>query len=825
MTYVIRLKNITQKIVAEKIILLLPEIRISCVMQIADKLKCYHCGDDCEDMSVALAEKYFCCTGCKLVYEILNENNLCTYYDLNKTPGTKQASVINKRFNFLDEEEIARKLITFKNKNEVHVTFYIPAMHCSSCIWLLEHFQKIDSGVLISRIDFLKKELHLVFDNTKTSLREIAEKLTQTGYEPLLSLDSIEKKETKKANRSRIVRIGVAGFCAGNIMMLSFPEYFSSGKNIDPGLQYFFSYVNLLLALPVFFYSANEFFIKSWKALRHKTTSIDIPIAIGLIAIFLRSTYEIITHTGAGYFDSGSGLVFFMLIGRWFQDFTFDSMSFDRDYKSYFPIAVTTLKNGEEKEISVNDLKVNDRILIRNNEIIPVDALLLKGRASIDYHFVTGESVPVTHEAGENIFAGGRQTAGMIELQVTKEVSQSHLTQLWNRSSSKPELSRFEKLVNNISRWFIVVVLLIAFGAGAYWWNTDTQKAINAFTAVLVITCPCALALSAPFTYGNILRMLGKRKIYMRNYKALEKLADIDTVVFDKTGTLTKNNASQIEYEGDPLSDDDRQLIYSLTRQSSHPLSKLLSRHLKTERSYKSTDFNEVVGQGIEATVNGVHVKAGTALFAGVEDKNDDRTCVYFHINQQTKGRFIFFNSYRDGVEQLAQGLNKLSLKTTVLTGDNESEKKNLEHFFGNCEMRFNQKPEDKFACIENLRLQNHKVLMIGDGLNDAGALLAATSGISITDNTNNFTPASDTIMDASHIGKLPQLIKLSRSAVTIIIISFIISLLYNLVGISYAVTGSLSPLFAAILMPISTTTLVLFTTGVSTLKTKLGGF
>ena len=190
----------------------------------------------------------------------------------------------------------------------------------------------------------------------------------------------------------------------------------------------------------------------------------------------------------------------------------------------------------------------------------------------------------------------------------------------------KTRVKSFRKLVNNISRWFIVVVLLIAFGAGAYWWNTDTQKAINAFTAVLVITCPCALALSAPFTYGNILRMLGKRKIYMRNYKALEKLADIDTVVFDKTGTLTKNNASQIEYEGDPLTDDDRQLIYSLTRQSSHPLSKLLSRHLKTERSYKSTDFNEVVGQGIEATVNGVHVKAGTALFAGVEDKNDDRT-------------------------------------------------------------------------------------------------------------------------------------------------------------------------------------------------------
>ncbi len=795
-------------------------------MQIADKTKCYHCGDECEDTSIMQDEKYFCCTGCKLVYEILNENNLCTYYDLNSTPGFKQSNIINKRFAFLDEPEIARKLITFKNKNEVHVTFHIPAMHCSSCIWLLEHFKKIDSGVLISRIDFLKKELHLVFDNTQTSLREVVEKLSQTGYEPLLSLDSIEKKDTKKANRNRIVRIGVAGFCAGNIMMLSFPEYFSSGKNIDSGLQYFFSYLNLLLALPVFFYSANEFFIKSWKAIRHKTTSIDIPIAIGLIAIFLRSTYEIITHTGAGYFDSGSGLVFFMLIGRWFQDFTFDSMSFDRDYKSYFPIAVTRLKDGEEKEISVNELKVNDRILIRNNEIIPVDALLLKGRASVDYHFVTGESIPISHEAGENIYAGGRQTAGIIELQVTKEVSQSHLTQLWNRSSSQNELSRFEKLVNNISRWFIVVVLLIAFGAGAYWWNTDIHKAINAFTAVLVITCPCALALSATFTYGNILRMLGKKKIYLRNYKALEKLADVDTVVFDKTGTLTQNNSSQIEYEGDELNADDKKLLYSLTRQSSHPLSKLLTRQFKTDASYKSTHFTETPGEGIEAVLNGITVKAGTAHFAGVENyTNDNRTSVFINISDKKKGRFVFLNSYRAGVEQMAEGLKRQSLKTAVLTGDKEQERKNLEKIFGTCEMQFNQKPEDKLNYINNLQSQNHKVLMIGDGLNDAGALLAATSGISITDNTNNFTPASDTIMDASHLEKLPQLINLSKSAVTIIIISFIISLLYNLIGISYAVTGTLSPLFAAILMPISTTTLVLFTTGVSTLKTKQAGF
>lgn len=207
-------------------------------------------------------------------------------------------------------------------------------------------------------------------------------------------------------------------------------------------------------------------------------------------------------------------------------------------------------------------MKVNDRILIRNNEIIPADCVLLKGNASVDYHFVTGESLPVSHAAGEYIYAGGKQTGAMIELQVMKEVSQSYLVQLWNRNWDKQDISRFEKLVNAISRWFIVVTFSISTAAAFYWWNTDIHKAINAFTAVLVIACPCALALSAPFTYGNILRILGRNKIYMRNYRVLEKIADADTIVFDKTGTLTKNNASEISYLGHLLDDEDKKYCH-----------------------------------------------------------------------------------------------------------------------------------------------------------------------------------------------------------------------------------------------------------------------
>jgi Cu+-exporting ATPase len=790
-----------------------------------NKVKCYHCGDDCDEQVITSDEHTFCCTGCKLVYEILRENNLCNYYNLNNNPGIKQSDILQKRLAFLDDPAIENQLISFRDKNETIITFYIPAMHCSSCIWLLENFQKVDEGVLSSRVDFVRKELRLVYNHHKTSLRKIAEKLSQTGYEPALQLDAIEKKKTKKANRSRIIRIGVAGFCSGNIMMLSFPEYFSSGNNIDASLQTLFSYLILLLALPVFFYSANEFFIKSWQALKQKSSSIDLPIAIGITVIFLRSAYEIITQTGSGFFDSGSGLVFFMLIGRWFQDFTFDSLAFDRDFKSYFPIAVTSIKNGHEKEVQINDLKVNDRILIRNNEIIPADCILLKGNASVDYHFVTGESLPVSHAAGEYIYAGGKQAGAMIELQVMKEVSQSYLVQLWNSNWNKQDINRFEKLVNAISRWFIVVTFSISTAAAIYWWNTDVHKAINAFTAVLVIACPCALALSAPFTYGNILRILGRNKIYMRNYRVLEKIADADTIVFDKTGTLTKNNVSEISYHGHPLDDVDKIMLLSLFRQSSHPLSKLLQQHLQVNKFYPCNNFVEVAGKGVSAVINNKNIKAGTADWAEVNKEiGENATAVFINIDNFKKGKFLFSNIYRDGLNTISQKLNHKH-NLVVLTGDNESERNNLTRLLGNAELRFNQKPEDKRNYIIELINSKKNVLMIGDGLNDAGALLAANTGISVTDNTNNFTPASDTIMDATALRQLPELINLSKSAVTIIIISFIISLLYNFIGLAFAVSGTLSPLFAAILMPISTISLVLFTVGASTIKARLSGF
>jgi Cu+-exporting ATPase len=793
--------------------------------EIKEKLICYHCGDECPDDGISIADKFFCCQGCKLVFEILKENNLCTFYSLNNNPGIKQLKTnTSKHFSYLDDPGILENLISFKNKNNIYITLLIPKMHCSSCIYLLENMQRIENGIISSRVDFLKKEVTIVYDETKTSLSKIAGRLTDIGYEPSIQLDSLDTKKVKSNKNSRIYRIGVAGFCLGNIMMLSFPEYFAGGIVIEPELKIFFNYVILFLALPVFFFSSSEFLVNAYRGIRQKSMGIDIPIALGIVAMFLRSSYEIISQTGPGYFDSMSGLVFFMLVGRNFQDYTFKSLSFERDYKSYFPVAVSTIKNGVENSIPVYKLSVNDKFIVRCNEIIPVDSILLKGIARIDYSFVTGESSPVDINPGERIFAGGKQTGSVIELQVLKEVSQSHLTQLWNRDVSNPDTNGYNNYVKLFSKWFILVTLAIAISAGLFWIGADMHLALNAFTAVLIIACPCAFTLAAPFTFGNILRLLGKNKIYLKNNNTIEKLADIDTVVFDKTGTLTVNKDSGLIYSGIPLSPDEKQIVFTLASQSTHPLSRIISNSFPGFKLSAVNDYNEITGEGLTGIVNGKSIKIGKASFVSnaieIDSDNAQSSQVFVSIDGLVKGSFSIGNEYRPGIRQTIDKLKKGSYKLCVLSGDNNTEENNLRNIFGkDAELLFNRSPEDKLVFVKSLQQKGRKVLMLGDGLNDAGALRQSNAGISISDDVNNFAPASDGIVDSSVFSQIPSLLKYSKSAVNIITTSFIISLIYNFIGLYFAVEGTLSPVIAAILMPISTVSLVLFTVVSSTVK------
>lgn len=785
--------------------------------KIKSTLLCYHCGDVCKDSSINIDEKYFCCSGCKTVYEILNQNQLCTYYNLDNFPGISQKNYQFKKFDYLDDLQTVNKLIDFKDDKLTKVTFFIPQMHCSSCIWLLENLNKLNPNIIHSSVNFVRKELAVKYLNEKISLRDIVILITSIGYEPQISLESVERKSTVKSNKSLYYKIGIAGFGFGNIMLLSFPEYLSMDLS-ETIFRKFFGYLNLILSLPVFLYSASDYFILAYKGLRKKIINIDVPLSLGIMVLFFRSAYEVLILHGAGYFDSLSGLVFFLLIGRLLQEKTYDALNFERDYKAYFPLAVTIKQNEIEKSIPVSNLMIGNRIIIRQNEIIPADSILMNGDGLIDYSFVTGESNPVHKVSGEIIYAGGRQTVSAIELEVIKEVSQSYLTQLWNNDAFNKKIeSKFTSFSNSVSKYFTIIVLAIAFIAAVIWYPINSATALNVFTAVLIVACPCALALSTPFTLGNTMRIFGRNRFYLKNSSVVEKMAKINSIVFDKTGTITEPGKSDIIYHGKVLTPDQLKIIKSLVRNSTHPISKKIFDSIDEVDFYPVTKYTEEIGKGISGIVYGHIVKIGTSEFLNHLEtgKNNNvlQTKTFVSIDSEFIGEFILLNSYRETISETIKNLSK-RFQLSLLSGDNAGEKENLLRIFENeNQLHFKQSPEDKLTFIKNLQERNKKVLMIGDGLNDAGALSQSDIGIAVTNDITNFTPACDAILDSKQLRLIPDFLKFSKTSLYIIYINFIISFIYNFVGLSFAVQGKLSPLVAAVLMPLSSISVVLVAT------------
>ena len=773
--------------------------------------------------------KAFCCEGCRQVYLLLHENNLCTYYNFDKSPGIKaKGKFISERFAYLDDEITAQKLVQFNSETQTNVTFSLPQMHCSSCVFLLENLHRIEPGITKSQTNFQRKEVFIIFDPTQISLRKVVELLAFIGYEPAISLKDSTQKKVFSYNKKQIYQIGVAGFCFSNIMMLSFPEYFSSGNIEQAGLKATFTWLNLFLSLPVLFFSASSIFISAFKGLRQKFLNIDAPIALAIIVTFSRSYYEIISGNGAGYLDSGTGIVFFMLIGRWFQNKTYDSFSFDRDYKSYFPLGVSVIENGVEKNIPVTLLKKGDCIIIRNEEMIPADALLTKGNAHVDYSFVSGESTPLRKNKGELIYAGGKQTGSAIELEIINEVSQSYITQLWNNDIFKHQKNKEQSFIHPWSRYFTLALFSVAICAAIFWAFTDTSKLLPAVTAVLIVACPCSLLLSATFTYGNMLRIFGKNKLYLKNAAVIESLAKTTAIVFDKTGTITQNQSSLVSYNGTPLSNRELAALHAVTRQSSHPLSKIITNNLgslQNNQLITVESFMEFTGEGIEAMVNGLPVKIGSAAFVNeLYDAAGYDTGSHIHVllNKVYMGAFTISNEYRPGIKEAITLLQQKKFELHLLSGDNDTEKITLTKLFGkNADVQFNQTPLNKLDTIKKLQEQHKNVLMLGDGLNDAGALMQSDTGIAVSDNTAQFSPACDAIIDGGKVGNIHQFLAFARSGKKIVAASFILSILYNFAGLSFAVQGTLSPIVAAILMPASSISIVLLVTLLSSVSAK----
>ncbi|MCB9189868.1 MAG: heavy metal translocating P-type ATPase metal-binding domain-containing protein [Flavobacteriales bacterium] len=764
------------------------------------KEPCAHCGEECTKGVIAIEDKSFCCDGCKTVYQILQDNDLCQYYGEGETPGnTVRNEAYYDKFDVLNDHDTARLFTQFSDGKIQKFTFKIPSIHCSSCIWLLEHLNKINPKIISSEVNFQKKEVLISCDKHIT-LKDVAILLSSIGYEPSLN---VSENFQKKSNFKLILKIGVAGFCFGNIMLFAFPEYLGLD---DQEFSKFFAWLSFVLSIPTLFYAGSDYIKNAIDSIQQKYVNMDIPIALGMITIFGRSTYELITDIGPGYFDSLSGLVFFLLVGKWFQQKTYDTLSFERTYKSYFPLSVNVEQNGIKVQVKLESLNVGDVVYIRNEEIIPADGILLSDNAAIDYGFVTGESDPIEGTRQGIIYAGGKNRGTEIKVQLTKKPDSSYLTQLWNKDDN-PSKDSVNTLADAVSKYFTFAVLFITLGTLLFWLIADPDKIWTSVTAVLIVACPCALALTIPFTLGNSIRYLGRKAIYLKNTFVIEKLAKVNSIAFDKTGTITKLNSKNIHYHSlDNTSlDQYNSIIRSIAQNSTHPISMSISKFLNNSELINISDFKEIAGSGVEGTYEGKRYRLGKMNHS--EDGN-----VGFFIDGSLVGYFIIEPSFREGVAELNRRIDHLGLKQHLISGDSEREDQAVSEMLKFSNKKYRVTPPEKKDLIQSIQKNHEIVAMVGDGLNDAGALSQSNVGIAVSDDVNYFVPACDVIIDGKSVKYLDKLIRFSRINMSIIRGGFLLSFLYNIVGLSFAVSGTLSPIIAAILMPLSSITVVAFT-------------
>lgn len=771
--------------------------------------QCSHCGTSVDGNGIADGEWAFCCSGCQTVYHLLQDNGLGQYYRIENQPGSRPSD--EGRYASLDDPKVASAFLDYSDAERSRVRFVLPAMHCVACIWLLEHLYKLHPGVQQTEVDFPRQEISLQFDHSVISLREVAELLDRLGYPPRLSYADASTAKKSKLNRRSWYDLGIAGFCFGNTMLMAFPEYL--GIN-EPMLARVFQWLSLALSLPVM-YSARSYLRSAWHGLRQRNINMDVPISLGILVLFGRSVLDVSLGWGPGYFDSLAGLVFFLLIGRAYQSKTYHRLSFERDYRSYFPLSATRMDGLSETEIPIGDLKANDRILVRHGELIPADGRLVSGKAELDYSFVTGEADPVPVELGAVVYAGARQQGGTLEVLLEKEVEQGYLSRLWAQDSfSKEKDASVTRWSGRIAQWFTPVVILIALGSGTYWWLHDPGQVWEVVSAVLIVACPCALALSTPFTLGHVLRLLGQRGLFLKGPAVVESLAGTEVVVFDKTGTLTKTET--VTFEGVPLTDAEALALRSLLRASLHPLSRRVYRSLPEGLVPELESFEELKGLGIQGWVNGHWFRLGSAKWLGLEAQpfQGGFATTHLSIDGVHRGCFLIGQHLRPAMSGLLSDLSESGLELGLLSGDPGADQSAIESVLPVGTWRFfGQSPQEKLERIRSLQANGSLVAMVGDGLNDAGALQQSDVGIAVTDELAAFTPASDAILRGEALGKLPAFRALAKRGLNLIWFSFGISMLYNLIGLSFAVTGNLSPLVAAILMPLSSVSVVVFAT------------
>ena len=780
----------------------------------SEKIVCDHCHlEFSKEVMIEDDGHYFCCNGCQGVFHLLSEEGLDSFYD--KASGVKLAPPTQQyedSSNF-DAAAFYDKFVKINNDGFYEVSLIIEGIHCSACVWLNEKALHKMDGVIEANINFTNNKAHIIWADNVVKLSQIIDMIRAIGYNAYPYDASLQEAHANRERKDYYLRMSVAIFATMNIMWIAVAQYAGYFTGITQDIKTILNVAEGVLATPVLFYSGWIFFRGAYYGLKNKVVNMDILVATGALLTYIYSIYITIIENGEAYFDSVSMIITFVLIGKFLEVLSKKNAADTLDViGKHIPSEVNIIRDGKIVSSKLHDVAVGDIVVVSSGEKVLLDGEITKGSGTFDESNLTGESDPVFKTVGQSVVSGTTSIDADIEFMATKDYEHSTLSNLVQLlESAINKKPRIEQMANKLSEYFSTVILVLAIGTFIGWWlwphSFDTAFMVG--ISVIVIACPCALALATPVATLVGLSLGAQRGILFKEAAQLETMASCDVLVLDKTGTLTEGKPRVINEEA--KTNFDRNLLYALASGSKHPVSIGIKDYIYEEhfQSYVHDTYEQIASQGIKATIGGFELLGGNEKLMkahGIEiaASNSTNSLFYFAINGQLVAKYELKDTIKDGAQELVDGLKKQGIDVVMLTGDNQRVAKNIADEVGIVKVFAQQTPEEKANYIERLHNEGKTVVMVGDGVNDILALAKAHIGIVMGSGSDIAVDVGDVVLLHDSLVSLLDAFKISKTTFALIKQNLGISLVYNAITIPLAMAGYVIPLVAAISMSVS---------------------
>ncbi len=791
-------------------------------------ISCYHCGLPVEQSgsftaNVAGEEREFCCFGCQTVCQTIHNAGLQSFYQ--KTPeGNTLAPPpdIPSELKSYDLDEVQSDYVdTLDDVRTIHLL--VEGIHCAACVWLIEHSLAKQQGVIAAEVNLTSKRLRLKWDNRVTALSTILHALGQIGYAAIPFDPETAEGLLARKHRSLLYRMAFAGFAMMNLMWLSIALY----SGADQGeFRNWFHWIGFLIATPTLFYAGFPFLRNALLGLRHRYLTMDLPIAIGATATYSYSAY--ITFTGSlygeVYFDTVVNFLFVILVGRYLEAISKrEALSATTRLLELQPKLATVINDGQPNVVPIRSVKIGDLLLVKPGEKIPVDGVLVDGQSAVDESMLTGESLPVVKKLDDTVVAGSINGEGAFTVQAQQVLRNTALAKIVSlMEDAQSSKAPIQCTADRIVPWFVVVTLSLAVITFIYWYQFDFEKALLAATSVLIITCPCAFGLATPMSVAVATGVGANHGILIKQGAALELLSQVTHFVFDKTGTLTEGKLCVVTIETLAELSEDKILAMaaSIEQRSEHGIAKAIIETASDQALMilPITDFSSSPGQGVQALVEKQQIIVGTQIWLleqGVQGnerwnqrvaelEQQGISCIFVAIDGVMSGLIGLADQLRSDAQSMIANLQQQGIGVTVLSGDRESVVKAVTASLGDIERQAEVLPKDKADVVKLLQQQGAVVAMVGDGVNDAPALIQADVGIALASGTDVSIESADIVLSHNELSKVSQAKHLASRTLRTIKQNIVLSISYNIIMVPLAMMSLVSPLVAALTMPIS---------------------